>query len=420
MNASPSVKLTSMLPQRILPQPVLEQLRSLANLGDAPVSTYLYCPDIAARQAGRLRAALPDWADLFYAVKANSFPPVLAALAGEVEGFEVASHREAELATSAAAAVGKQARLITSGPGKSEANLARLIQLGAELINVESVLELHRVARHAEESGKRPQVALRVNPSAVTVTESLRLGGVATPFGIMEDDVPAALAVAAALPAIKVVGFHFHVVCNNLDAMAHVAYVRWCLAWSARMAEACGVDLQVVDVGGGLGVPLEGQASLDLELFANALQEIRPPAGARVVFEPGRWLVNDCGYYAAEVTDLKRVHGSWFAVLRGGINHFLRPVSDQTAHNFTVVPIERWPYACPRPEVRNAPVTVVGELCTPADVLARDVAVDRIRPGDVAVFPRVGSYGWELALQEFLGHPRANRMTVRPDAAADV
>ena len=102
------------------------------------------------------------------------------------------------------------------------------------------------------------------------------------------------------------------------------------------------------------------------------------------------------------------------------INHFLRPVSDQTAHNFTVVPVERWPYACPRPEVRNAPVTVVGELCTPADVLARDVAVDRIRPGDVAVFPRVGSYGWELALQEFLGHPRADRMTVQPDAVADV
>ena len=96
------------------------------------------------------------------------------------------------------------------------------------------------------------------------------------------------------------------------------------------MARACGIDLQVVDVGGGLGIPVEGQASLDLDLLADGLRAIRPPVGARVVFEPGRWLVNDCGYYAAEVTDLKRVHGSWFVVLRGGINHFLRPVSDQS------------------------------------------------------------------------------------------
>jgi diaminopimelate decarboxylase len=402
-----------MLSPEVLPRAVLEQLRRLASREGEAVSTYLYCPDIAAERAKQLRAALPDWADLFYAVKANSFPPVLEALAGEIDGFEVASAHEAELAASATA-TGKKARLITSGPGKSEATLARLIELGAELINVESALELHRVARHAELVGKQLPVALRVNPAAAAVAESLRFGGVTSPFGIAEEDVPAALAVAAELPAIKAVGFHFHVLCNNLDAAAHVAYVEWCLAWSAQTAKACRIDLRVVDVGGGLGISAYGQAQLDVERLADGLRGVRPPAGARVVFEPGRWLVNDCGYYAAEVTDLKRVHGAWFAVLRGGINHFLRPVSDNAPHNFTVVSVERWPYGYPRPEVSNAPVIVVGELCSPADVLARNIVVERIRPGDVAVFPRVGSYGWELALQEFLGHPRAERVVVRP------
>jgi 2-[(L-alanin-3-ylcarbamoyl)methyl]-2-hydroxybutanedioate decarboxylase len=414
VNVPTTLALTPMLSLEVLPRPVLEQLRSLASREGEPVSTYLYCPDIAAQRAKQLRAALPNWADLFYAVKANSFPPVLGALAGEVDGFEVASAREAELAASATA-TSKKARLITSGPGKSEAYLARLIELGAELINVESTLELHRVARHAELVGKQVRVALRVNPAAAAVTESLRFGGITSPFGIAEEDVPAALAVAAELPAIKAVGFHFHVVCNNLDAAAHVAYVEWCLAWSARTAKACGIDLQVVDVGGGLGISVYGQAPLDVDRLADGLRTVRPPTGIRVVFEPGRWLVNDCGYYAAEVTDLKRVHGAWFAVLRGGINHFLRPVSDNAAHNFTVVPVKRWPYGYPRPEVSNAPVTVVGELCSPADVLARNVAVERIRPGDVVVFPRVGSYGWELALQEFLGHPRAERVVVQPE-----
>jgi diaminopimelate decarboxylase len=413
VNAPTTPALTPMLSPEVLPRPVLEQLRSLASREGEPVSTYLYCPDIAAQRAKQLRAALPDWADLFYAVKANSFLPVLEALAGEVDGFEVASAHEAELAASATA-TGKKARLITSGPGKSETNLACLIELGAELINVESTLELHRVARHANLVGKQLRVALRVNPAAAAVTESLRFGGVTSPFGIAEGDVPAALAVAAELPAIKAVGFHFHVVCNNLDAAAHVAYVKWCLAWSARTAKACGIDLRVVDVGGGLGISADEQAPLDVDRLADGLRAVRPPTGTRVVFEPGRWLVNDCGYYAAEVTDLKRVHGAWFAVLRGGINHFLRPVSDNAPHNFTVVPVERWPYGYPRPEVSDVPVTVVGELCSPADVLARNIAVERIRPGDVAVFPRVGSYGWELALQEFLGHPRAERVVVQP------
>ena len=412
MNVPKTFALTPMLGPEVLPRPVLEQLRSLAG-GVEPVSTYLYCPDIATQRAKELRAALPEWAELFYAVKANSFLPVLEALAGEVDGFEVASAREAELAASATATA-RRARLITSGPGKSETNLARLIELGAELINVESTLELHRVARHAELVGKQLQVALRVNPAAAAVTKiSFRFGGVTSPFGIAEGDVPAALAVAAELPAIKVLGFHFHVVCNNLDAAAHVDYVEWCLAWSARTAKACGIDLRVVDVGGGLGISADGQAPLDVDRLAAGLRAVKPPTGTRVVFEPGRWLVNDCGYYAAEVTDLKRVHGTWFAVLRGGINHFLRPVSDNAPHNFTVVPVERWLYDYSRPEVSNSPVTVVGELCSPADVLARDIVVDRIRPGDVAVFPRVGSYGWELALQEFLGHPRADRVVVQ-------
>jgi diaminopimelate decarboxylase len=412
MSAPTSAGRTPMLPLGVLPQAVVEAVHRLATAGDAPVSAYLYCPEVAARRAELLRAALPPWAEVFYAVKANSFPPVLRALASAVDGFDVASHWEGELATASVAALGRRVRLVASGPGKSVPTLAGLIRLDVELINVESELELHRVARFADAAGRRLRVALRVNPPAVALTDALRFGGTPTPFGIAHEDVPAALAVAARLPALQVVGFHFHEICNNLDAEGHAAYVRWCLEWSARMAAAHGVDLQVVDVGGGFGVAREGRATFDLELFARRLLGLDPPEGTRVAFEPGRWLVDDCGFYAAEVTDLKRTHGSWFAVLRGGINHFLRPASYGALHNFTVIPLEPWPHACPRREVRDAPVTVVGELCTPADVLARDVTVDRIRPGDVVVFPSAGSYGWEMALQEFLGHPPARRLTV--------
>jgi diaminopimelate decarboxylase len=211
--------------------------------------------------------------------------------------------------------------------------------------------------------------------------------------------------------ALTVVGFHFHELCNNLNAEGHAAYVDWCLSWSARTAAAYGIKLQVVDVGGGLGVTFDGRELFDLQLFARRLHGLCPPRGIQVLFEPGRWLVADCGHYAAEVTDLKNVHGSWFAVVRGGINHFMRPAMGHP-HNFTVLPLEQWPYVCERPEVRHSAVTIVGELCTPADVLARNITVERIRVGDIVIFPWAGSYGWELAVQEFLCHPRAPRFTV--------
>ena len=171
-----------------------------------------------------------------------------------------------------------------------------------------------------------------------------------------------------------------------------------------------GIDLQMVDAGGGLGVAFEGQPPFDIGVLGDALPRINPPVGTRLVIEPGRWLVAGCGWYAAEVVDVKHAYGKWFAVVRGGISHFQLPASWDIVHNFAVLPLERWPYACPRPELSGANVTIAGELCTTEDVLARDVAVERIRPGDVVVFPEAGSYGWEFAMHRILGHPVAERI----------
>ena len=89
------------------------------------------------------------------------------------------------------------------------------------------------------------------------------------------------------------------------------------------------------------------------------------------------------------------------------------------AHEASLLPVEDWPSGLPRPELRDVPVTVVGELCTPEDVLVRDVVVDRVRAGDLVVVPQAGAYGWEFALKSFLGHPPATRDVV-PAPGADV
>lgn len=131
-----------------------------------------------------------------------------------------------------------------------------------------------------------------------------------------------------------------------------------------------------------------------------------------MVLEPGRWLATDCGWYAAQVVDVKESYGTAYVVVRGGVGGFALPATEDFPFPLVVLPVEDWPGGLPRPELRDAVVTVAGELCTPEDVLVRDIAVTRVRPGDLVVLPQAGAYGWEFALQPFLGHPPATREVV--------
>ncbi len=375
-------------------------------------AAYFYDPGIAARRARALKDCLPEWAELAFAVKANGFAPVLSALAREVDGFEVSSASELRAVEAATSGAPGAPRLLASGPGKTPALIEELVAAKTVVINIESGLELARVSRAARRAGHVAPITLRVNPDSVPLTGALRMGGAASQFGVHEDAVAELAATARAFGSVDLLGFHVHAVSGNLDAAAHVAYVAWCLKWSTVTARRHGIDLRLIDVGGGIGFSFDGGRAFELEALGAWLRALDPPAGVRVVLEPGRWIVAPCGWYAAPVTDVKRSRGTSYAVLRGGIHHFALPASWDLLHRLCVVPTDEWPQGLARPEVRDDCVTIVGELCTPEDTLAHDVAVDRLRAGDVVVFPDAGSYGWEFALQQFLGHPPARRVVV--------
>ncbi|MDT4991811.1 MAG: 2-[(L-alanin-3-ylcarbamoyl)methyl]-2-hydroxybutanedioate decarboxylase, partial [Actinoplanes sp.] len=266
-------------------------------------------------------------------------------------------------------------------------------------VNVECPHVLRRLDRAARAAGLRAVVCLRVNRAGPGLPGSHAMTGVATAFGVDEAQLPAVLALAAELPGVRVIGFHLHAVSNNLDAAAHAAFITDAVAWSQRQ----GIDLRVVNVGGGLGVEYRGDATIDLTVLRARLTA--PPAGVELVVEPGRILAADAGWYAAEVLDLKHTHGRAFAVLRGGTHHFRLPAAWGYSHPFTVLAVDDWPYEWARPVVEDTEVDVVGELCTPRDVLARDAPVRRLRVGDLLVFGRAGAYGWDISHHDFLSHP---------------
>ncbi|MCA2214935.1 alanine racemase [Jidongwangia harbinensis] len=363
-----------------------------------PVCAYVYDTAALRTRTAAVRAALPPGTTLLYAVKANGHPDVVRTLAAGCDGLEVASGGELARAVAAGAR-----RIVFGGPAKTDAELAAAVAAGAQ-VNVESALELRRLDRAAAAAGTVADVAVRVNRARSAVTGSHAMTGTPTPFGVDEAGLPQVLALARTLPAVRVTGFHLHAVSNNRDAAAHAAFVADALDWSVRAADRHGVDLRLVNAGGGLGVDYRSAATLDLDVLRAGLAAVDVPAGVDLILEPGRILAADAGWYAAEVLDLKHTHGRTFAVLRGGTHHFRLPAAWGYDHPFTVLPVEAWPYPWPRPEVRDAHVDAVGELCTPRDVLARDQPVDRLRVGDVLVFARTGAYGWDISHHDFLRH----------------
>jgi diaminopimelate decarboxylase len=230
--------------------------------------------------------------------------------------------------------------------------------------------------------------------------------GTATPFGIEEAQLPEVAALAAATPGVRPVGFCMHAVSNSLDATGYAAFVEDAAGWAVVTAGRTGVALEYLNVGGGFGIDYAGPGRFDLGALRVGLARAAEglPRSTRLVFEPGRFLAADAGWYAAEVLDLKRVHGRWFAVLRGGTHHFRLPAAWGYSHPFTVLPVDPWPYPFARPAVRDVEVDAVGELCTPRDVLARGWRVGLLRVGDVLVFGRAGAYGWDISHHDFLRH----------------
>jgi diaminopimelate decarboxylase len=385
----------------MLPDDVASALRDAGR----PVCAYVYQRAALRRAAAAVRTALPAGARLLYAVKANGHPAVVHALAEATDGLEVASGGELALARELA----PRALTVFGGPAKTDAELAAAVAAGA-LVNVESGHELRRLALAA----RAPvDVALRVNRAGGTALGGSHLmTGQPTPFGIDEAQLPEVVALARSLPGVRVIGFHLHAVSNNLDAGAHAAFVVDALRWSRAAAQRHGIDLAYVNVGGGLGVDYAGHGVFELAALRDGLAGVAPEDAARLVFEPGRYLAADAGWYAAEVLDLKRTHGRWFAVLRGGTHHFRLPAAWGYSHPFTVLPVQAWPYPFDRPEVRDVDVDAVGELCTPRDVLTRGQPVTRLRVGDVLVFGRAGAYGWDISHHDFLRHPYPDRVVI--------
>lgn len=368
---------------------------------------FVYDVQVLERQWKLLREALPERFDIHYSVKANPNQAFLKFFIDQGAGLEIASAGELYQALASGC---RPENILFAGPGKSEAELAIALAEGIGEIHAESLLEGRRIAQLAERQGRKARIALRVNPSAAVEGGGMRMGAKPVAFGIDEDQLDGIIDQFLNEPWLDIVGLHLFVGTQILEHQTLLTQYRAAIEIGRRLSAKIGKPLETIDFGGGLGVPyFLHEQRLDM----NALREglgplVQEVAGdpalnrARLVVEPGRFLVAESGIYVARVSDVKVSRGKKFVIIDGGMHHHLAAsgnLGQTIKRNFPVAVLNK----LDQPRVEN--VDVVGPLCTPLDMLARGIDLPAVEVGDLIGVFQSGAYARTSSPWGFLSHP---------------
>ncbi|MEH6791165.1 pyridoxal-dependent decarboxylase, exosortase A system-associated [Parasphingorhabdus sp.] len=358
----------------------------------------------------QLRAAMPRDLDIHYAMKANPFQPLLSHMVGRVDGIDIASGGELTMALAAGAEPGK---ISFAGPGKRDDELEQAIRAGVT-INIESPSECERALRIGASMGKRPRLAIRVNPDFDLKGSGMKMGGGAKPFG-MDVDLVAPTARHILDAGADWRGFHIFAGSQALSADAIIETQAQTLALAARLATAIGQSPDHVNLGGGFGIPyFPGDEQLDIARVGTALsnQLKQLPdilANTRFAIELGRYLVGEAGVYLTRIIDRKVSQGQVFLVTDGGLHHQLA-----ASGNFGTVVRRNYPAAIASKfdAQSSETVSIVGCLCTPLDRLSDNAAMPKADVGDIVAIFCAGAYGATASPANFLGQGAASEILV--------
>jgi diaminopimelate decarboxylase len=332
------------------------------------------------------RSALGD-ALIAFAVKANSNLSVLATLARQGCGADTVSEGEIRRALRAGVPAD---RIIFSGVGKTDAELAFAVRVGARQINVESAVELDRLIAVAQAASAVPEIAIRVNPKVGAGGHAkITTGGEGDKFGVPVEEALALYARASASPYVTPVGLACHIGSQITDLAPLEAAFRL-LRDMTESLRAQGHSVARLDLGGGLGVPYAGGAETASPTdYVAMAARVLDGLDVEAAFEPGRLLAANAGVLLSRVIQVtERPDGRRFLVLDAAMNDLVRPAMYDAFHE--VLPVVERPG-------EPAAYDIVGPVCETGDTFARDRPLAPLQTGDLVVFTGAGAYGAVMA-----------------------
>jgi diaminopimelate decarboxylase len=337
-----------------------------------------------------------------YAVKANANVAVLATLARLGAGADTVS--EGEIRKALAAGV-PPARIVFSGVGKTEHELAFALDAGVAQINVESEPELRLLARLAEAKGKRATLAIRVNPEVgAGGHDKITTGHAESKFGVSMSEAERLYAWASNIASLKPVG----VACHIGSQISDMGPLSDAFARMRNLVERLrgeGLSVERLDLGGGLGVPYFHQP--DPPTPADYAAMVAGAFGGLDIefsFEPGRVIAANAGVLISRVIHVhERPGGRRFLVLDAAMNDLIRPAMYDAYHD--IRPLK------PR-DGAAVSYDVVGPVCETGDTFTRDRALPPLEAGDLVAFMTAGAYGAVMA-SEYNSRPLVPEVLVK-------
>jgi diaminopimelate decarboxylase len=364
-------------------------LKTLAERFDSPF--YFYDLDALDLHLKQIKSILDPEFKVWYACKANPLSSILSLLKENGFGADVASTGELAQAMSAGLS---GSNLIATGPAKSKKYLANLLDNSVSMIIIESAQQLKDLDSLCAERGIKQEVLLRVQLEYSTILTSVLGGSAITPFGLgLEDWKKVSLSEYA---NVKVLGLHCFQWGNILDINQLKDIWDFTIKSCVTLASDLGIKLQILDLGGGLGIDYQHDYSLPFSTVHELLVSFKKLYSlSEVWLELGRFTVAECGSYATKVIDIKDVRGKKIVVTEGGINHLARPALVNEA------------FPCETLELNSNSLinySVHGPLCTALDHLGDLKLPSNLKTGDWLVFKKCGAYGFTESMPFFLCH----------------
>ncbi|MGA7802642.1 MAG: diaminopimelate decarboxylase [Gammaproteobacteria bacterium] len=337
-----------------------------------------------------------------YAVKANSNLALLNLLARLGSGFDIVSVGELERVLQAG---GDPARVVFSGVGKRADEMHRALEAGIRCFNVESVPELERLSRVAEQANRRAPVSLRVNPDVDARTHPyISTGLKENKFGVDIAEAHAVYRRAAALPGLDVVGVDCHIGSQLTETAPFVDALDRVLALIDALA-ADGIPIRHLDLGGGLGIRYRDERPPSPQDYVAPLLARLGSRQCEILLEPGRAIVGNAGVLLTRIEYLKCTAHRNFAVVDGAMNDLLRPALYDAWQ--AIVPVT------PHTDAPERIYDVVGPVCETGDFLGKDRAL-AVAAGDLLAVRSAGAYGFSMS-SNYNSRPRAAEVLVDGD-----
>ncbi|MBI4549453.1 MAG: diaminopimelate decarboxylase, partial [Candidatus Omnitrophica bacterium] len=360
---------------------------------------YLYSHKTLTGHYAKLASALAPLKPLIcFSMKANSNLALLKALVKKGSGLDIVSGGELFRALKAGCEPGK---IVYAGVGKSEEEIAKAIDSGILLFNVESVPELETIDAIARRKKKVVDISLRLNPDVDPKTHRyITTGKKESKFGIDLGLAHEIYTEQDDFPNLRVTGAHVHIGSQITTGGPFVKAFKKVIGFLEEV-ESHGVKIRYLNLGGGLAAVYKEEKPQTAAQFAARIIPLlkkQVAKGTRIIFEPGRFIAANSGIFVSRVLFMKKSHPKHFIIVDGAMNDLVRPALYGAYHD--VLPVKQ-----SRAKAR-VHCDVVGPICESGDFLAKDRDLPPFQRGDLLAVMTAGAYGFTMSSQ-YNSRPRA-------------